>query len=133
MIRSVNPVITSRIDTTVTNHVYAQSLLRPSTFDYMVHTTYYIKNVLRPAIPASEGIEAQEEVWEYQKIDENVTMYTIAEIDQMFEMVKPYVSGLYYTAMVERGIELLLKDFLDNNERFGIPVNSNGWEIIDDE
>lgn len=130
MIRSKNKVSLSLINTSDVDYIYVNSELIKRNEDYLVVTRYFKRVIVRPAVEASEGIDAVEEAWNYNEISSTATIYTIEQIDTMFEAVRPYVGSLFYTAMVERGVEISLLNFLNTNARYGIPANSNGWEIM---
>lgn len=117
MIRSKTPRVYDAMsgDSAV---IYANSTLQVRESDYIVVTKYFRRGTLGP-----DEIIHDIPVLVFNDI------YTVAQVDGLFEYLRELLAGLPFTEMVKKAIEISLLDYLSNNVKFGIPVMSDGWEM----
>lgn len=99
------------------SYIYAYSTLMTRPTDYVIRTVYFRK----------ETVNGQEQDVVLLAPED---IYTIAEVDALFESLRSSIGNLPFTEMVKTGIELSLLNHLNTHVKFGVPVNSGGWEII---
>lgn len=116
MIRSVNPVVYNSLNGD-TDYIYAWSTIQNSPNEFIVRTRYF-REGQENGSPDGILIFAAEE------------RFPNEVIDGLFESLKPMIGSLPFSVMVEKGIELALFEHLRTHEKFGVPVDSKGWEII---
>ena len=119
MIKSTQPQIWNAMNGE-TAYIYALSTLENRPNDYIIKTVYFRK-VTVGKVTQDIAILRVEEV------------YTIAEVDGLFESLREIIGALPFTEMINKGIEFSLFNFLNNTTKFGIAPNSDGWEIVTEE
>ncbi len=98
-------------------YIYAYSTLQTRPTDYVIRTVYFRK----------ETVNGQEQDIQLLAPED---IYTVAEVDALFESFRSTIGQLPFTEMVKTGIELSLLNHLDTYVKFGVPVNSGGWEVL---
>lgn len=114
MIRSTTQRVYDALSgATATIHAYS-TIENQVDGDYIIRTWYfrYEGTEKVPVMPAFEE------------------RYTVEDIDAMFESLRSTLGSLPFTQMLRTAIELSLFNFLNTHVKFGIPVNSGGWEIV---
>lgn len=103
-----------------TAHIYAYSTLENRPEKYIIRTVYFRKLTIGDQTQDINILAAED-------------VYTIAEIDALFESLRESIGSLPFTEMIKTGIELSLLAHLNGTTKFGIAPNSEGWEILQEE
>ena len=48
----------------------------------------------------------------------------------MYDALKPQIENLPFTEQIQTGVEIMLLEWFNTHEMYGIPANTDGWEII---
>jgi hypothetical protein len=119
MIKTTQPQIWNAMSGE-TAHIYALSTLENRPENYIIKTVYFRK--------VTFGEHTQDIA-----ILRTEDIYTIAEVDALFESLRETIGSLPFTEMINKGIELSLYSFLNSTTKFGVESNSGGWEILSEE
>ena len=119
MIKSTQPQIWNAMSGE-TAHIYALSTLENRPENYIIKTVYFRKLTIGEQTQDIAILRAED-------------IYTIAEVDALFESLRGTIGTLPFTEMINKGIELSLLDFLNSTTKFGVAPNSGGWEILSEE
>lgn len=112
MVKSINEVLYDPINGAM-DYIYAYCTLKQEPDRFLI-TTYYQRYV-------------DNEFRNFYVIEEP---FTIEEVNTIFAALKTQIVDLPFDEMIRTGLELALIMDLNSKNKFGVPANSNGWEII---
>jgi hypothetical protein len=113
MIKSVNQVSINVLDPTQLNYVYINVTLDIRGGDYISEAKHFYE------VSGSQNI-----------IHIGVEKYSHEQIDYIYDTLKPVIGNLPFTDQVQAGVELASLDFYNTHDYYGIPANTNGWELV---
>ena len=113
MIRSVNPVSVNILDPTQLNYININVTLDIRGGDYISEAKHYYE------VSGSQTI-----------VHIGIEKYSNEQINYIYATLKPVLENLPFTEQIQAGVELAALDFYNTNDYYGIPANTNGWELV---
>ena len=113
MIKSVNPVSVNVLEPTQENYVYINVTLDIRGGEYISEAKHFYE------ISGSQNV-----------IYIGVEKYSHEQIDYIYDTLKPIIGDLPFTDQVQSGVELASLDYYNTHDVYGIPANTNGWELV---
>ena len=113
MIKSVNPVSVNVLEPTQENYVYINVTLDIRGGEYISEAKHFYE------VSGSQNV-----------IYIGVEKYSHEQIDYIYNTLKPVIGNLPFTDQVQAGVELASLDYYNTHDVYGIPANTNGWELV---
>ena len=113
MIKSVNQVSINVLDPTQENYVYINVILDIRGGEYISEAKHFYE------VSGSQNI-----------IHIGVEKYSNEQINYIYDALKPVIGDLPFTDQVQAGVELASLDYYNTHDVYGIPANTNGWELV---
>jgi hypothetical protein len=113
MIKSVNPVSVNVLEPSQENYVYINVILDIRGGEYISEAKHFYE------VSGSQTI-----------IHIGVEKYSHEQIDYIYDTLKPVIGNLPFTDQVQMGVELASLDYYNTHDVYGIPANTNGWELV---
>jgi hypothetical protein len=113
MIKSVNPVSVNILDPTQENYVYINVTLDIRGGEYISEAKHFYE------VSGSQNV-----------IYIGIEKYSHEQIDYIYDTLKPIIGNLPFTDQVQSGVELASLDYYNTHDVYGIPANTNGWELV---
>ena len=113
MIKSVNQVSINVLDPTQENYVYINVTLDIRGGEYISEAKHFYE------VSGSQNV-----------IHIGVEKYSHEQIDYIYDALKPVIGNLPFTDQVQAGVELASLDYYNTHDVYGIPANTNGWELV---
>lgn len=112
MIISTSPISINIMSPSDKQYVHIESRLDIKNEDYIIHTEHYF---------ISNGIKTS--------IHKGIEFYNKDQINSIYNLLKDSLISLPFTEQITTGIEIMLLDYINNIEIYGIKPKSNGWII----
>lgn len=93
--------------------VFITSVLELRNGEYVATTSHYYEEDVRQIL-----------------IYTGVDVYTNQQINDMYDALKPQIENLPFTEQIQAGVEIMLLNWFNTHDIYGIPANTDGWEII---
>jgi hypothetical protein len=113
MIKSVNPVSVNILEPTQLDYVYINVTLDIRGGEYISEAKHFYE------ISGSQNV-----------IYIGIEKYSHEQIDYIYDTLKPIIGDLPFTDQVQSGVELASLDYYNTHDVYGIPANTNGWELV---
>ena len=113
MIKSVNPVSVNVLEPTQLDYVYINVTLDIRGGEYISEAKHFYE------VSGSQNV-----------IYIGVEKYSHEQIDYIYDTLKPIIEYLPFTDQVQSGVELASLDYYNTHDVYGIPANTNGWELV---
>jgi hypothetical protein len=113
MIKSVNQVSINVLDPTQENYVYINVILDIRGGEYISEARHFYE------VSGSQNV-----------IHIGVEKYSHEQINYIYDILKPVIGDLPFTDQVQAGVELASLDYYNTHDVYGIPANTNGWELV---
>lgn len=113
MIQSKTTVSVIPQQPSILKTVFINSVLEIRNGEYISTTSHYYEEDTRQIL-----------------IYTGVDVYTNQQINAIYDALKPQIENLPFTEQIQAGVEIVLLDWFNTHEMYGIPANTNGWEII---
>ena len=113
MIKSVNPVSVNVLEPAQLDYVYINVTLDIRGGEYISEAKNFYE------ISGSQNV-----------IYIGIEKYSHEQIDYIYDTLKPIIGDLPFTDQVQSGVELASLDYYNTHDVYGIPANTNGWELV---
>jgi hypothetical protein len=113
MIKSVNQVSINVLEPSQLDYVYINSVLDIRGNEYISETKHFYE------VSGSQNI-----------IHIGVEKYSHEQINYIYDTLKPILETLPFTEQIQTGVELSTLDYYNTHDVYGIPANTNGWELV---
>jgi hypothetical protein len=113
MIKSVNPVSVNVLEPAQLDYVYINVTLDIRGGEYISEAKHFYE------VSGSQNV-----------IYIGVEKYSHEQIDYIYDTLKPIIGDLPFTDQVQAGVELASLDYYNTHDVYGIPANTNGWELV---
>ena len=112
MIKSVNPVSVNVLDPTQLNYININIVLDIRGGEYISEARHFYE-VSGSQTTVHIGVEK----------------YSHEQINYIYDALKPILETLPFTEQLQTGVELASLDYYNTHDYYGVPANTNGWEI----
>jgi hypothetical protein len=112
MIKSVNPVSVNVLNPSQENTIYINVTLDIRGNEYISEAKHFYE------ISGSQTI-----------VHIGVEKYSHEQINYIYSTLKPVIENLPFTEQVQAGVELAALEFYNTSDYYGVPANTNGWEL----
>lgn len=113
MIQSKTAVSVIPQQPSILKTIFVKSVLEIRNGEYIATTSHYYEQDGRNVL-----------------IYTGVDLYTNQQINDMYTVLKPQIENLPFTEQIQTGVEIMLLEWFNTHEMYGIPANTDGWEII---
>jgi hypothetical protein len=93
--------------------VFVESVLEIKNGEYIATTSHYYEEDTRKILMYT-----------------GINLYSNQQINDMYDALKPQIENLPFTEQIQAGVEITLLYWFNTNDIYGIPANTDGWEII---
>ena len=113
MIKSKTTVSVNPLQPDVLKYIFINSVLELRNKEYTSATSHYYEQDGRNVL-----------------IHTGYDVYSDQQINDMYDTLKPQIENLPFTEQIQAGVEIMLLNWFNTNDIYGIPANTDGWEII---
>lgn len=113
MIKSKATVSVNPLQPGILKYIFVSSVLELKNNEYTSITSHYYEQDSRNIL-----------------IHTGIDLYTNQQINDLYDALKPQIENLPFTEQIQAGLEIMSLNWFNTHDIYGIPANTNGWEII---